>query len=153
MFNSALATSSGSNAFVWEASGSARMQLEGNGALKLPQSPAAGGGETATLKFNTSNGKVAYDSSTREHKDDIEPITIDTAKVYDLQARSFTWNDKTLSPGEKGFGYIAEEVETVLPELVNTKDGVAHGVNYQMIAVLLLEEVKKLKTRIETLEG
>ena len=153
MFNSALSTSSGSNAYVWEASGSTRMALEGNGKLKLPQSPAAGGGETATLKFNTSNGAVAYDSSTREHKDDIEPITIDTAKVYNLEAKSFTWNDKTLSPGEKGFGYIAEEVETVLPELVNTKDGVAHGVNYQMIAVLLLEEVKKLKTRIETLEG
>ena len=153
MFNSALSTSSGSNAYVWEASGSTRMALEGNGKLKLPQSPAAGGGETATLKFNTSNGAVAYDSSTREHKDDIEPITIDTAKVYDLEAKSFTWNNKTLSPGEKGFGYIAEEVETVLPELVNTKDGVAHGVNYQMIAVLLLEEVKKLKSRIETLEG
>ena len=153
MFNSALSTSSGSNAYVWESSGSTRMALEGNGKLKLPQSPAAGGGETATLKFNTSNGAVAYDSSTREHKDDIESITIDTAKVYDLEAKSFTWNDKTLSPGEKGFGYIAEEVETVLPELVNTKDGVAHGVNYQMIAVLLLEEVKKLKSRIETLEG
>lgn len=49
---------------------------------------------------------------------------------------------------KKAFGYIAEEVEQVLPELCDYNDvtGKLAGVQYERLAVLLLEEVKKLRS-------
>ena len=56
--------------------------------------------------------------------------------------------------GKKHFGYIAEEVNEILPEIVNKDpDGEPEGVKYEMVTVLLVEEIKKLKARIEVLEG
>jgi len=56
--------------------------------------------------------------------------------------------------GVKDFGLIAEEVHEILPELV-IYDGNNEPaeINYHMISVLLLEEMKNLKARIEVLEG
>ena len=52
------------------------------------------------------------------------------------------------------FGYIAEEVEKIIPELVQYTDkGEADGLFYPLIPVLLVEEIKKLKARIDVLES
>ena len=57
-------------------------------------------------------------------------------------------------PHQASFGMIAEDVHTILPDLVNLdKDGEPEAVHYKLISVLLLAELKKLKARIEVLEG
>ena len=53
------------------------------------------------------------------------------------------------------FGLIAEEVHDVLSDLVMYEaDGTTpDAVDYPLLSVLLLEELKKLRARIEVLEG
>ena len=56
------------------------------------------------------------------------------------------------------FGYVAEEVHEILPQLVGydnfeNGDNLPASVHYNQITVLLVEEMKKLRARIEVLEG
>ena len=83
-------------------------------------------------------------------------------RVMDLQPRTFTWRhpvdapdgwaQQVGEPGRRDFGLIAEEVAEVMPELVNFKDGKPYSVRYQMMSVLLLEQLQELKDEIESLK-
>ena len=95
-------------------------------------------------------------------------LAVDTSKVYDLVLRTFKWKDSEEAiadengitdavetiVGETDFGLIAEEVHEVLPELViYNANNEPESVRYKTISVLLIEEMRKLKARIEVLEG
>ncbi len=60
------------------------------------------------------------------------------------------------SPGkkndEKSVGVIAQEVETILPELVKGEEG-DKSVNYSGLVGVLIEAVKELSARVEELEN
>ena len=49
-----------------------------------------------------------------QYKDNIADLDINTENIYDLRPVSFDWK----SNGKSDFGYIAEEVHDILPELV-----------------------------------
>jgi hypothetical protein len=117
-----------------------------------------------------SNNDVVLSSSSRKYKENIENLTFDTSPVYDLVTRTFKYKDYTRTlhgeeddpepeetitvTGKNSFGFIAEEVNEILPDLVlKNNDGEPEDVEYQLVSILLLEEMKKLKTRIEVLEG
>ena len=80
-------------------------------------------------------------------------MKVATEKLYDLNPVSFDWSEKSDFKG-KSFGYIAEEVEKLFPELVrydpekNTPD----SLDYHKLSVLLVEEIKNLHNRIKELE-
>jgi len=126
-------------------------------------SMTSGGYNRVTMKWSTSDGYVYYDSSTAKVKMNIEPLTIDTSKIYDLDLRSFNYKKVTYEgkvatyidePGAKSFGMIAEEVYDILPELVALdSEGEPLAIDYDRISVLILAELKKLRDRIEVLEG
>jgi len=106
----------------------------------------------------TSFGYLRRDSSSLVYKDNPRPIEVDTSKVLTLAPRTFTWKDiegiGEEIRGKDDFGLIAEEVYEILPELIIYDEyNNPSGVKYKMISVLLLEEMKKLKARIEVLEG
>ena len=68
------------------------------------------------------------------------------------------WADK--ETGKKDIGVVAQEVEEILPEIVQTRSNGYKAVDYQKLTALLIESVKEqqviindLKTRIETLES
>ena len=123
-------------------------------------------------------GTIKEVSSTRLAKMDIQDIVIDSSKIYNLNPVSFRY--RTQQVNEDGssvidadgtkyytdvpeggpdspldFGMIAEEVYEHIPELVsvNPKTKKPIGVDYAAFSVLLLEELKKLKARIDVLEG
>ncbi|MEI6221167.1 MAG: tail fiber domain-containing protein [bacterium] len=90
----------------------------------------------------TNAWRVYYYTSSQKHKDNIRDLDFDASKVMRLQPRS--WEDK--STGVTTFGMIAEEVAEILPELcVFNDEGEATNVNYQLISVLLLQELQKMK--------
>jgi hypothetical protein len=54
------------------------------------------------------------------------------------------------------YGFIAHEVQTIFPELVNgVKDTVGHyqAISYHQLFALCCEEIKTLKARLEKLES
>ena len=103
-------------------------------------------------------------SSTLKSKINIRDLEIDTSKVYLLEPKTFEMrnqykdeNDRWAygdTPTDTAFGMIAEEVYPIFPDLINLdKEGDPQSINYDMLSVLLLSELKKLKARIEVLEG
>jgi len=105
-----------------------------------------------TLEFTT-----AFATSDRRWKKDIKPLDDSLAKVLRLNGKSYLWRRDEFP--EKGFsdqrqiGLIAQEVEKIIPELVNTdKDGYK-SISYNQIIPLLVEAVKELNSTVETLKN
>ena len=59
--------------------------------------------------------------------------------------------DKDTTKREVGF--IAQEVEEIIPEIVITRDNGYKAVQYEKIVALLIEANKELKERVEKLEN
>ena len=88
-------------------------------------------------------------------KTNVKPLTNVLEKLAKIQGVSFEWNDlyRTLGPIEKDrrqIGVIAQEVESVFPELVSS-DGRYKAVDYGRLTSVLLEGLKELKVENETL--
>ncbi len=123
-----------------------------------PQFPqmGAGSGENAVQWWSgggRGGGMLIYVSSSQQYKKDITDCTIDSSKIYNLQAKSFKWNEKSVHEDKEDWGMIAEEVIEHIPELGVYRDGKVDSLQYEKLSVLLLEEIKKLNERIKVLEG
>ena len=71
--------------------------------------------------------------------------TLDGSKVYDMRGVSFIKDNK------KGSGVIAQELEKIAPELVNS-DSEYKAVAYGNISGYLIEAIKELKLEIDELK-
>jgi aspartate/methionine/tyrosine aminotransferase len=58
-----------------------------------------------------------------------------------LRGVNFEWNDQSVEPGKR-MGFVAQEAEKVIPEVVNTK-GEYMSMQYAPITALLVEAVKE----------
>ena len=95
---------------------------------------------------------IAYASSDKRLKDNLKPIENSLDKVSKLSGYEFDWNDKQEIYQGHDVGVIAQEVEEVLPEVVNTRDSGYKAVKYEKIVPLLIESIKELKKEIEELK-
>jgi hypothetical protein len=98
---------------------------------------------------------VAYNSSDIRLKDNIQVIQGSLDKIDGINGYEFDWNEK--SPGwakERGHdvGVIAQEVQKVLPEVVQERTNGYLGVDYKRIIPLLIESIKELKQEVEDLK-
>ena len=94
---------------------------------------------------------TAFYSSDARLKDDIKPIEDPLAKVLSLSGNTYTWNEKSNKEGED-VGVIAQEVQEVLPEAVTVRGDGYLAVDYHKIIPLLVEAVKELTEKVQTLE-
>jgi len=93
-------------------------------------------------------------SSDEKLKTNITPIENALDKVLSLNGVEFDFLD------EKNYGYlgkhqlgvVAQQVETVVPELVTTNPDGYKGVSYQHLTVLLIEAMKEQQKEIEELK-
>jgi len=88
--------------------------------------------------------------SSARYKQDVATMSNPLDKAKQLRGVEFTWKES----GQKDFGFIAEEVGKVLPQLVSYEsDGTsAIGMDYSRITSLLVECVKSQQYQIETQE-
>ena len=80
------------------------------------------------------------------------------ARIRQLRGVTWNWHDdeavrvRGLMPGERRAGVIAQEVEAVFPQLV-TEDAEGYkSVDYSGLVAVLIEAVKELDARLESLE-
>ncbi len=85
-------------------------------------------------------------------KQNIQPLENSLAKVDQLRGVSFEWKDKAQDAGTQ-IGMIAQEVETVLPELVSTDSEGYKSLAYDKMTAVLLEAVKELKAQNDALKA
>ena len=99
---------------------------------------------------------TAYYSSDITLKDNVRPIESAIFKVQQIRGVEFDWNEKSTElQQEKGHdvGLIAQEVEKVLPEVVQIREDGIKAVAYEKVVPLLVEAIKEQQTLIEDLSN
>ena len=94
---------------------------------------------------------IAFSSSDERLKDDVAVISDALAKVLALRGVTFTWNEHAVGLEGKDTGVIAQDVEKVLPEVVTTREDGFKAVRYDKMMGLLIEAVKELNAKVESL--
>jgi len=124
------------------------------------------GGSGALVFFNwvnSANGSIStsgtFTNSDISLKKHIKTIKYGLLDVLKLKPSSYVWK----SNNENGFGFIAQEIEKIIPEIVEDIDIKGKNqkvVNYANITAILTKAIQEqqtviedLKSRIETLEG
>ena len=95
---------------------------------------------------------VAYVSSDRRLKNEITPIQNSLQKINSIGGYSFVWNEKSNIYKGKDYGVIAQEIENILPELVETRENGYKAVKYDRIVSLLIEGIKELSKEVSELK-
>ncbi len=141
--------SAGSNQFLVRASGGAVFsggtnavndpagnRLRVNGTLRVDSLGNAGG----TSLCRNVNNQIASCSSSARYKRDIEDLDFDVALMDRLRPVRYHWIDS----GEADFGFVAEEIAELAPELVTRNaDGEVEGVKYDRLSALLVSAIQQ----------
>tara|TARA_B100001996_G_scaffold118317_1_gene89538 strand:- start:1268 stop:6547 length:5280 start_codon:yes stop_codon:yes gene_type:complete len=106
---------------------------------------------TMTSDLNVEGDITAFYTSDRRLKDNIAPIDDPLAKVISISGNTYDWNDKSGKTG-KDVGVIAQELEGVLPEAVTTRKSGYLAVDYDKVVPLLVEAIKELNAKVDSLE-
>jgi hypothetical protein len=102
----------------------------------------------STVTFTTVNAGTINTTSDERAKDDITPITDALDKVQQLGGYSFTLK----ATDEKSSGVIAQEVQKVMPELVQEGAEGLLSVQYGNMVGLLIEAIKEQQAQIDELK-
>jgi hypothetical protein len=94
---------------------------------------------------------IARYSSDITLKDNIKPLKPDNT-YYEISGVSFDWNEKQDRYQGHDIGFIAQEIEQVFPEVVDTRKDGTKAVDYYKLIAPLWEMVKDLNERIKLLE-
>jgi hypothetical protein len=108
-------------------------------------------------KLTVTNDVVAYGSpSDISLKTNIKPLENSLDKIMKLQGVSFTWKENTSENNLIGIkddiGFIAQQVQEILPDLVRKNDNSLLSLRDKGITALLVEAIKELKTEVEDLK-
>lgn len=101
-------------------------------------------GDGSTVKASL----FLYSSDVR-FKDSIATLSDSLSKVLRLRGVSFNWK----ATGAPDIGVVAQEVEKVFPELVNTDGQGTKSVEYGHLVAPLIEAIKAQQKQIESLEA
>ena len=119
------------------------------------------------------HGSSSNNISDQRLKKDIETVTDPLTKIKGLTGRTFKWKeDSTKFDDKTKYGFIAQEVETTIPELVDTEHGIvlfdkddkviydedaavsrSKSVNETGVIPITVEALKVLISKVEILEA
>ena len=112
------------------------------------------GGLGVLNTINAGGDVIAFASSDERLKDNIKPIENPLEVISQISGNTFDWNsEKQNIYNGKDYGVIAQEIQKVMPELVDTRDSGYLAVKYDKIVPLLIESIKELKKEIEELKS
>jgi hypothetical protein len=136
--------------------------IPGDNLLKFQNASSAtiltlGGDATSEYALDVTNGAnnqnkvrasafVTY--SDESLKCEIQTMNNALDTVMSLNGVEFTWNDS----GERDFGFIAQDVQNVLPKAVHVAADGVQGVDYSRLTSVLVEAVKAQQIQINDLK-
>jgi hypothetical protein len=133
-----------SNIMRFYVSADEKMRLESDGDLQVEGSVVGSSSVVSDERF----------------KDDVTTITGALDTVDSLRGVTFTWNAGK-NTGDTDYGFIAQEVEQVIPEIVHDKklplfsgneDTVYKTIDYVKVCAVLVEAVSELRAEVQSLE-
>jgi cytoskeletal protein CcmA (bactofilin family) len=101
---------------------------------------------SSALEVNgTVRARTVQETSARRFKTAIEPIDGATSLVEQLRGVRYRWKNS----GAPDVGFVAEEVQEVLPSLVQMENGTSQSLNYTHLTAVLTEAFKEQADRAE----
>ena len=104
-----------------------------------------------TRTGNLSIGGTLTQNSDETLKKDIVSLKDSLSVVSKLRGVNYFWKDENRETS-KQVGFIAQEVEKVLPEVVHTNEDGIKSLAYQNMVPVLVEAIKELKAEIDELK-
>ena len=112
-----------------------------------------GGSERLEVKNSSPHVLVSGDlnsTSDERLKKNIKPIDNALADISQFEGVTFDWRDT----GTQGQGFIAQQVEPIIPDVVNTdEDTGMKSINYVGLIGHLVEAIKTQQTQIDDLKA
>ena len=158
---------SGSYIFHTTSSNSSKFTINYQGHLFAPGLNSGSGQND--VQWSSSNGQFIYNASTRLVKTDIENCSYGLAEILKLKPRIYKRTD---ADNVVEIGLIADEVQSILPEIVATEkksfftknesdtEIIPSNVDLKRLTVILTkaiqeqqEQIEILKTKVTALEG
>ena len=106
-------------------------------------------------RIDATNDIVAFSSSDIRFKENIKPIENPIEKIRKISGNTYDWKEENkIEHGYEGndVGVIAQEIEAVLPQLVQTRESGYKAVKYDKLVALLIEGIKEQQLQIEKLQ-
>ena len=141
-----------------------------SGSSQVTLSSTTGGTTASNVQFNSlgigmaasatagridaTNDVVAFSSSDIRFKENIVPIENALDKISKISGNTYDWKaENKIEHGYEGndVGVIAQEIEAVLPQLVQTRENGFKAVKYDKLVALLIEGIKEQQQQIEKL--
>ncbi len=150
-------TTASNNAIIVNRTGQSRVIIPASAGSYVTDWPSGWGGGLATFDFSCAG--IYYNTlaarSDKRLKNTITNITNDlVAKYLQLRPVSYYWNQDRSRDTKLQYGLIAQEVETLFPEMVNTAtdEMQTKSVNYQSLHALSLKVIQEQQKQIEILQ-
>jgi hypothetical protein len=121
----------------------------GTSGVYLPR--LTGGGTTTATIGNA--GEIVRTTSDVSLKTNIEDETHGLATVGALRPRTFNWIDEERMGPQLEHGFIAQEIEAIMPELVGEYDDGIKTFDQVKLIPLLVKAIQDLTARLEALEA
>jgi hypothetical protein len=133
----------------FQTNNSVKAIITNGGAMGLGITPTNTAG-----RFEASNDIVAYSTSDKRWKNNIVKIDSPLEKISQISGVEFDWIEDEPLHGNKGHdvGVIAQEIELVIPEAVQTRESGMKAVQYDKIIPLLIESIKEQQKQIDELK-
>lgn len=110
--------------------------------------------DTETSTYNNLYAANYYTSSDARAKTNIVPINYGLATINKLRPVSYNLiKDPTGKNDHRDLGFIAQEIEQVLPELVKTDEEGRKLVNYSGLIPVLIKAVQELQKEVAELKA
>jgi len=111
---------------------------------------------TYSLATFSSNGNLSIDGSLSQNsdvsiKDNVQNLSNQLDNINALRPVEYDRNDK-LKAGDHEIGLIAQEVESLLPDLVGERNGLK-TLDYARLSVILLKGLQELSAKVAALES
>lgn len=150
-------TAAANNAIIINRFGQSRVAIPEQGGLVASDWPGGWGGGIATYDFLAFGilGNAYNTRSDRRLKNNI--IELDSSsilKYLKLRPVTFFWNQDKQRDNKLQYGFIAQEIESIFPEMVNTgtDEMQTKSVNYQALHALSLKVIQNQQAEIELLK-
>jgi hypothetical protein len=111
----------------------------------------AGTGNRAV--YSDMSGYLTNASSDATLKTNLATVTDGASIVAALRPVRFDWIDQQARGAQREIGLVAQEVATVLPEVVGTNNNGTLSVDYSHIVAVLIGAVQDLQAKVAALEA
>ena len=127
------------------------------GSIGLKKTNITGQTSQETILIDGGSGNINISgtltqSSDKRLKKDIRTIENALEKTTKMRGVSYTWKTD-LTNQDPQIGVVAQELEEIYPEFVQTDDNGMKSVNYAQMTAVLIEAVKELNTEVQELKS